>query len=187
VILVTLALASLVACDKHKTSSEQQTAPSSSVIQIGVAIGTCPDIAVCERECDAGSADRCRRLAATYALGEGVAQDEERATRLYEHACDMGDPSACTFAGRSYEYAHGAPKDDAKATRLYQRACDLGWAPGCYNEAIMVENGRGVPQDRGRAGELYQIACTAGAKVACDKAREMHAPAQPPFFDGGLP
>ncbi len=178
--------ARLAACSRSSPSAEQP-APSSSVISLGVTLGACPDLAACERECDAGSADRCRRLAVTYALGEGVTQDEARAARLYEHACAMKDPSACVFAGQMHEFARGVPKDDAKAADFYGRACEMPWAPGCYNEAIMLENGRGVPVDRARAADLYQMACTAGAKTACEKARAMHDPALPPFLEGGLP
>jgi TPR repeat protein len=181
-------LLALAACNRGKASSSgEQPAPSSSVITLGMAIGTCPDLAACERECDGGSADRCRRLAATYAFGEGVTQDETRAEGLYRHACDMGDASACLFAGQANEYARGVAKDDAKAQKLYARSCDLGWPPGCFNEAIMYERGTGVPQDRVKAGDLYQMACTAGSKTACDKTREMRAPPVPFFLDGGLP
>ena len=176
----------LLACSKSSPSGEAP-APTSSVISIGVQLGACPDMAACERECDAGSADRCRRLAVSYALGQGVEQDEPRATALYEHACDMKDPTACVFAGQMHEYAHGVPKDDALAARFYERACQMQYAPGCYNQAIMLENGRGVPKDRAKAGDLYQMACTAGAKLACEKARAMHAPEVPPFLEGGLP
>jgi TPR repeat protein len=183
-----LALAFLVAlgpaCHRGGSSGEEQPAPSASVITIGVSVGTCPDIPACERECDAGSADRCRRLAATYAFGQGVEKDETRATTLFEHACDMEDPSACVFAGQMHEYAHGVAKDDAKAARFYERACDLQWAPGCYNLGIMYERGTGVPLDRAKAGDLYQLACTAGAQSSCEKAREMHTPL---FLDGGFP
>ena len=183
-----LLLAAIGACHRGSSgSSDEQAAPSSSVISIGVTLGACPDVKACEAECDAGSADRCRRLAVSYALGQGVAQDETRAATLYEHACDMKDPSACVFAGQMHEFARGVPKDDALAERLYERSCDLQWPPGCYNEAIMFELGRGVPQDRAKAGNLYQVACTAGAKQACEKAREMHAPPIPPFLEGGLP
>lgn len=176
------------ACSRSRPSAqEQQPAPSSSVITLGIEVGTCPDVPACERECDAGSADRCRRLAATYEFGKGVDQDETRATALYEHACDMKDPAACVFAGQMHEFARGVPKDDAKAARLYERSCDLDWAAGCYNLAIMYERGTGVAADRKRAGDLYQMACTAGAKTACDKAREMHAPPPIPFLEGGLP
>jgi len=178
----------LAACSRGKSSpTGEAPAPSSSVITLGMAVGTCPDVAACERECDAGSPDRCRRLAATYAFGEGVPQDERRAEGLFEHACDMGDPSACLFAGQAQEYAHGVPKNDVKAGKLYARSCDLGWPAGCFNEGIMFENGRGVPADREKAGDLYQIACTAGSKTACAKAQEMHAPPVPFFLDGGVP
>lgn len=176
------------ACHRDQPSgADQQPAPSSSVVSIKVGLGTCPDLAACERECDAGSADRCRRLAATYQLGEGAPQDEARAVKLYEQACDMKDPSACVFAGQMNEFEHGVVKDDAKAARFYERACDMQWPAGCYNLAIMYERGTGVPADRGKAGDLYQSACTAGAKQACDKAREMHEPPPVPFLEGGLP
>jgi TPR repeat protein len=152
-----------------------------------MALGTCDDIEVCEKECDAGSADRCRRLAASYALGQSVEKDEVRAEALYASACGLKDPSACLFAGQMNEFAHGVAKDDAKAARYYERACDLGWAPGCYNLAIMYERGTGVLRDRAKAGDLYQMACTAGAQQSCEKAKEMHEPPPVPFLEGGLP
>jgi TPR repeat protein len=168
-------------------SSQEQPAPSASVIQLGMALGTCDDIEVCEKECDAGSADRCRRLAASYALGQGVDKDEARGAALYAHACDLRDASACLFAGQMNEFAHGVAKDDAKAARYYERACDLRWAPGCYNLAIMYERGSGVALDRAKASDLYGVACTAGARQSCEKAKEMHDPPPVPFLEGGLP
>lgn len=184
-LVASVAMAVLACNGTHR--ADDRTAPSASVFVLGAGLGSCPDIEACERECDGGSADRCRRLAATYAFGQGVEKDETEATALYEHACDMKDPSACVFAGQMHEFSRGVPKDDAKAARFYERACDLGWAPGCYNLAIMYERGTGVPVNRERAGDLYQTACTAGAKQACDKAREMHAPPPVPFLEGGLP
>lgn len=173
----------LVACGRSHSSPEGTPAPSSSVITIGAAIGSCDDVAVCAKECDAGSADRCRRLAATYALGQGVDKDEARAASLYVKACDMKDAPACVFAGQMNEYARGVPKDDAAAARFYERACDQGWSAGCYNFAIMLEHGRGVPSDRAKAAALYQAACTAGAKGACVKASDLQKPPPVPFFD----
>lgn len=178
--------AMLVACHRGSSSSGEEPAPPASVVTIGNTIGMCPDLAACENECDAGSADRCRRLAATYSFGQpGVEKDEARATALYEHACDMKDAPACLFAGQMHEFAHGVPKDDTAASRFYGRACDLAYAAGCYNLAILYERGHGVPQDRAKAGDLYQVACTAGAKQACDRAREMHTPVVPTFLDAG--
>ncbi len=168
------------ACNGRNVSPEEQRqSPAPTAVIIDVSIGTCADVPACENECDAGSAERCRRLAATYALGSGVERDEPRALGLYEHACDMKEPSACVFAGQMHEYAHGVPKDDARAARLYERACELGWAAGCYNMAIMLEFGRGVALDRTKAQVLYRVACTAGARVACDKGSPSESPGSP--------
>jgi TPR repeat protein len=186
--LLLVACALLSACKRSRSSTpHEEPGPSPSVISIGVALGSCDDVAVCARECDAGSADRCRKLAASYAFGKGVDQDETQAALLYSRSCDLRDPPACVFAGQMYEFARGVPKNDATAARFYERACDLAWTPGCYNLAIMYERGTGVPASREKAGDLYQVACTAGARQACDKAREMHAPAASPFLEGGLP
>jgi TPR repeat protein len=171
-LLLVALFAAAAACGRRDLSSGEQTAPSASVVSIGAALGTCDDLAVCAKECDAGSADRCRRLAATYAFGRGVDKNEALATAVYARACDMNDAPSCVFAGQMHEYAHGVPKDDVAAAGFYQRACDLKWAAGCYNLAILFEAGRGVREDRGKAGELYAIACAAGARLACSKARD---------------
>src|SRR3979409_2630027 len=112
-------LAAAAACSRRDVSSVEQPAPSASVVTIGVALGTCDDLAVWAPECDAGSADRCRRLAATYAFGRGVDKDEALATALYARACDMKDAPSCVFAGQMHEYAHGVPKDDVAAAGFY--------------------------------------------------------------------
>jgi TPR repeat protein len=168
-----LLLALCAACNRHPGAAGDAPAPSASVIGIGVALGVCDDPAVCERECEAGSADRCRRLAATYAMGHGEGRDEPRAVALYARACEMNDAPACVFEGQMHEYAHGVPKDDARAAKLYERACDLGWLAGCYNRAIMLESGRGVDADLHRAADLYGRVCEAGASAGCAKARAL--------------
>ncbi len=180
-------LSLLVACGKRGPEGEPQPAPSASAITLGAAIGKCDDVALCERECDAGSADRCRRLAATYSFGQGADRDEARATDLYTRACRMKDAPSCVFAGQMHEYAHGVPKDVAKAAGFYREACDMGWPAGCYNLGIMYENGRGVPPDRAKAADLYQVTCAAGAKTACEKAAEMRRPASGSTADAGAP
>jgi TPR repeat protein len=178
--------AALAACDRGTgTLDSARAAPSASVITVGVSLGGCDDVQECERECDAGSADRCRRLAVSYAFGQGTQKNEGVATALYEHACAMGDSPACVFAGQMHEYAHGVPKDDRAAAGLYEAACTHGWAAGCYNLAILFENGRGVPTDLPKAAELYRSACTAGATTACDKAKELAAEATDGAPSGG--
>jgi uncharacterized protein len=176
-------------CHGRGSSHGDQPAPSASVITLGVELGACTDVEACDRECRDGSADRCRRLAASYEFGRGVEKDEAKASTLYELACAMNDPSACVFAGRMQEYGRGVPADPAKATKLYTQACDAHWPAGCYNVAIMYENGRGVPVDMAKAADLYQRACAAGAKTACDKAADLRKPpptSEPAFLDASV-
>jgi hypothetical protein len=177
------------ACHRRHSSGEQPDPSASAVaLPIAIALGACSDFAACERECDAGSADRCRRLAASYAFGQGgVSKDEARAALLYQHACEMKDPSSCVFAGQMNEYARGVAKDDAKAFGFYKQACDLQWAPGCYNLAIMFERGTGVPVDEDKAADLYQAACDAGAVTSCEKAQALKVLPLVRFLDGGQP
>jgi TPR repeat protein len=161
-------------CGRHAPTEASDTpAPSASVLTLGVGLGACSDVQACENECDAGSADRCRRLGASYAFGRGLPKDEVRATALYERACDLADPSACVFAGQMREYAHGVPEDVAAAAHLYDRACAMHWLAGCYNLAIVLDRGHGVPQDLTRAAALYASACAGGAKEACARAAEL--------------
>jgi TPR repeat protein len=166
----------VLACSRSAAPTEDpQAAPAQSVITIANAFGACENLAICENECDAGSADRCRRLAVTYQFGQGVDKDEPRATELFEKACGMKDAPACVSAGQMYEYHHGVAKDDAKAAGFYGKACDIGYAAGCANFAIMLENGRGVAKDVVRARALYEDACKKGAGLACERAKALSA------------
>jgi TPR repeat protein len=173
-LVTVLSVASFAACDRAApSSSETQEAPASSVIALGVSLGGCEDLGACARECDAGSADRCRRLAISYAQGRGAPKDETRATELYEHACAMGDSPACIFAGQMHEYAHGVPRDETAAAQFYGVACERRSPAGCYNLAYLSENARILPRDLQKARELYAVACAAGARQACDRAKDL--------------
>jgi TPR repeat protein len=180
-------LATVTGCHRHESSGEGSPAPSSSVISLGMELGTCPDLEACARECDAGSADRCRRLAMSYSFGKGVDRDEARAAALLEKSCAMGDPSSCLFAGQMYEFEHGVSKDDARAAKYYELSCLMKWVAGCYNLGLMYERGRGVPADRAKALDLYRQSCDGGSKIACEKVKRMSEPEAPAFLDAGLP
>jgi TPR repeat protein len=158
--------------------ANEQPAPPSTMT-IANMFGVCDDVAQCERECDAGQADRCRRLGATYQFAQGAAKDEKKATAYYELACSENNAPACVSSGQMYEFSHGVAKDDAKAAGYYKKGCDLGYMVGCANYAIMLENGRGVPKDIPQATTIYANACKAGAGLACDRLRWLTG-------DGGL-
>jgi TPR repeat protein len=169
-------------CDRKGDAprTADQPSPSASVISIGVEMGACPDMVACANECDAGSADRCRRLGVTYEFGKGVERDGVHATELYVRGCDMRDSESCLAAGRMYEFHHGVDKDDTKAVGFYKRACDSGNTTGCANLAIMLESGQGTPKDEVRAIELFDQACTRGSGLACQHASALRTKRAPP-------
>jgi TPR repeat protein len=154
----------------------QQPIPSASVISVAVEMGACHDLVACADECEAGSADRCRRIGVSYEFGKGVDADPLRATELYEKACAMSDSEGCISSGRMYEFHHGVAKDDAKAAGFYERACDFENPVGCANLAILLETGRGVERDAARAAVLFERACSRGSALACDHARRLRSP-----------
>jgi TPR repeat protein len=167
------ACAMTAACKKGGSESlpsePEYTAPSSPPpVQMVNTISGCDDLDLCFRECDAGAADRCRRVGVSYEFGRGAPKDVKASIAWYERSCDMGNAAGCESAGRMYEY-HLEPKDFEKAAALYRKSCEIGWQGGCANWAIMLENGRGTAKDLGKARELYAGACKAGAGLACER------------------
>jgi hypothetical protein len=175
-LVASVVLAAATGCDFFKSKkSPPAPAPSASVVTIVNALGACEDIPTCDRLCDAGTGDQCRRLGMAYQFGNTVPQDEARATELFDKACALNNPFGCVSAGQSYEYHHGVPKDDAKAASFYKRACDMGYVGGCLNYGIMLENGRGVPADLDAAANYYEQGCRDGIKVGCEHRERMRA------------
>lgn len=170
-----LLLFALVACKgKGQEMPVENAAPSGSVISIAVGMAYCDDPPFCEKECNGGNADSCRRLGVAYELGKGgVDKDEAKAIALYDRACTMQNAMGCMSAGHLYEYGRGAKKDEARAATLYKRSCEMKYPAGCYNYALLVEEGRGVPKDDLEAARYYDMACAAGAKQACQKAESL--------------
>jgi len=151
-------------------------AAAPSAITIANVMGSCDDVAVCERECTDGQGDSCRRLAVTYEFGKSDAgRNEGLGTKYFDRACALGDAPGCVSSGQMHEYGHGVPKDPTEAAAAYSRACTLGWQVGCANWAIMLENGRGVEKDLAKAKTLYDGACKAGAGLACERMKALGA------------
>jgi len=48
-----------------------------------------------QNSCDAGGAKDCVRLGRMYYTGQGVAQREERAVKLFKRACELGEEVGC--------------------------------------------------------------------------------------------
>jgi len=171
--LVFLLLFPRLSCGSEETATPGGPAPSSSVITIAAGIGFCENLSTCEKECEGGSSDRCRRLGVNYEFGHGVEVDGVRATALYAQACEMKNTEACIAAGRMNEFHHGIPKDDVKAVSYYTRACDLNDPTGCANLAIMLEKGAGIVKDKERARALFAKGCDQGSSLACSHAQAL--------------
>ena len=169
-----LLVATLAACktSPDASSSAPEAVPSGSPppMTIANAMGSCDDVAACQRECESGDGASCRKLAVTYEFGKSDAgKNETLGTSFFDRACTLGDAPGCVSSGQMHEYGHGVEKDFPRAAAAYEKACKIGWQVGCANWAIMLENGRGVEKDAARAKELYEGACKAGAGLACER------------------
>ena len=58
--------------------------------------------------------------------GEGIAQDQAEAVRLYRLAAAQGDADAHFYLGYMYENGRGVAQDRAEATRWYRLAAAQG-------------------------------------------------------------
>ncbi|MGO8993966.1 MAG: tetratricopeptide repeat protein [Polyangiaceae bacterium] len=167
--------AALAGCSRKSTQEDASSWDAASTTRGGLTFGQggCGDIAACQKRCDDGDGDQCRRLGDTFQFAPDGGRDEARAVVYYVHACEMGNAVACLSAGHMFEYHHGVPEDDSRAAGYYKSGCDKGHMPSCANYAIMLENGRGVAKDVASAIKLYRDACSAGAGLACDRSRAL--------------
>ncbi len=126
------------------------------------------DATGCTKRCEVdGDSSSCNDLALMLSRGDGIAQDDAKATTYFLRACDRGSAVACNNGGMRLEYGRGAAKDESAAANLYERACDANLAAACNNLARLLINGWGVPKDEGRAVELFRKACATGDAGAC--------------------
>jgi TPR repeat protein len=98
-------------------------------------------------------------LALRYQKGEGVAQSQAEAVRLYRKAAERGFAPAQNALGLIYEEEL---KDYGEALKWYRKAAEQGDAFGQANLGMMYSNGRGVPKDEAEAARLIAKAAEQG-------------------------
>lgn len=108
-------------------------------------------------------------LGKMYALGLGVAQDDEQAVRLYREPAERGNPQAQYELGYMYATGRGVAQDDIQAVHWYRKAAGVGLMEAQYELGNMYATGRGVAQDDEETARQY-------AKAA--EGDIGHAPAQ---------
>ncbi len=74
--------------------------------------------------CDDGDTSACLVFGLMSEVGEGVAQDFERAQALYRTACENGELVGCTNLGLMYAEGRGGPADPDEARGRFEIACE---------------------------------------------------------------
>ena len=110
-----------------------------------------------------GFAEGQFNLGRMYALGSGVARDDEAAVRWYRSGAEQGNANAQTNLGFMYSLGRGVAKDDAVAVMWYRKAAEQGDAIAQSNMGAMYASGRGVAKDEVEALSWYRKSAEQGS------------------------
>jgi TPR repeat protein len=105
-------------------------------------------------------------LAACYARGWGVAQDQAEAVKWIRKAADQGYPMAQFSLGNCYDNGNGVTKNAVEAAKWWRKAADQGHINAQYNLGISYHLGRGVPKDQVEAVKWWRKAADQGGASA---------------------
>jgi len=111
---------------------------------------------------EAGHAAASYELAEAYWQGDGVAHDDEAATKWLTTAADLGEPRAQYMLGAAYYGGLGVEQDDALAVHWLGEAATGGHDRAQFLLAEAFANGRGVPADMAWAARWYGKAAHQG-------------------------
>jgi TPR repeat protein len=105
---------------------------------------------------DAGDSDAQVTLGYLYARGQGVAQNQQEAMRLYLLSAKQGNPEGMNSVGFKYQYGTGVEIDLPRAVHWFCRAAVAGDPRGLNNLGIMYNEGQGVDRDMEEARNLWR-------------------------------
>jgi len=125
------------------------------------------DYADCEKQCDAGNAPSCGRVAYYTLVGEHFERDAAKAVKLFDQACQDGYTVACASLGGLYVEGEVVERDVDEGVALLEKACDDGDARFCSFLAQMSYVGNGVPKDMNRAAKYASRGCFGGSAGGC--------------------
>ncbi|MGH6870862.1 MAG: TetR family transcriptional regulator [Rhizomicrobium sp.] len=94
--------------------------------------------------------------------GDGVAQDDAKAARLFQQSADQGNAIAQYWLGTLYQRGRGVTQDAAAAWRLYQAAARKGNVKAMYNLADADARGNGVKPNADQAVHWFWVAAMQG-------------------------
>jgi uncharacterized protein len=111
---------------------------------------------------DAGDSDAQVNLGYLYARGQGVAQNQQEALRLYLASAKQGNTEGMNAVGFKYRYGSGVAIDLPRAMHWFCRAAVSGDPRGLNNLGIVYHEGAGVPRDADEARRLWRQAAERG-------------------------
>ena len=111
---------------------------------------------------EAGHAGAAYELAEAYRQGDGVARDDEAATKWLNAAAERGEPRAQYMLGAAYYGGLGVAQDDARAVHWLGQAATGGHDRAQFLLAEAFANGRGVQADMAWAARWYGKAARQG-------------------------
>ncbi len=120
---------------------------------------------------EAGFAPAQHMFGSLLDTGQLVAQDKERATRMFAAAAAQGHADAALELALQYYLGRGIAQDYALAARWYEVAARAGDAAAQYILASMYETALGVTRDLDAALDWYNAAARQGDVAARLKAR----------------
>jgi len=105
-------------------------------------------------------------LAACYARGWGVAQDQTEAVKWIRKAADKGYPMAQFSLGNCYDNGNGVTKNAVEAAKWMRKAADQGFANAQNTLASYYANGKGVAMSLVEAAKWWRKAAEQGDALA---------------------
>jgi uncharacterized protein len=115
---------------------------------------------------DPANVARWRRLAKSYATGDGAERNLTEAVFWYRKVANAGDSDAMFTLGAFYALGRGVTSDAAEAARWYRKAADLGNPDAMCTLGAYFANGKGVKQSYSEAVRWTQMAVDAAGHPA---------------------
>jgi uncharacterized protein len=109
-----------------------------------------------------GDSDAQVNLGYLYARGQGVAQNQQEAMRLYLLSAKQGNAEGMNAVGFKYRYGTGVQIDLPRAVHWFCRAAVSGDPRGLNNLGIMYYQGQGVERDVEEARSLWRQSADRG-------------------------
>ncbi len=134
------------------------------------------DLAVCKKECDAGSERSCLALGVVAATRGEPSMSQQ----VLLDSCGRNFHPSCSPAAKHVrDGTGGSPPDPKRAADLFEKSCEGGNdGAACYELGRMAEAGLGMAKDLAEAERLYIQACKEGVQQAC-QARKLLEDQQP--------